>query len=72
MGRSILWVVSWCNLLCFVAHLPALQGVPPSMLPAGTILRFAVSRPGSVAGLPACRLPPGTSGSNLYAYMVVS
>lgn len=44
----------------------------PPLLPPGAILRFAVSRNGAVAGLPAFRLPPNTNGSNLYAYMVVS
>ncbi|PRW59859.1 Phosphatidylinositol N-acetylglucosaminyltransferase subunit Q [Chlorella sorokiniana] len=36
-----------------------------------TTLRFAASRDGCIAGLPAFRLPPNTIGSNLYAYVVV-
>ncbi|PRW59599.1 serine threonine- kinase PEPKR2-like [Chlorella sorokiniana] len=45
------------------------QPSQPGQLMAGTTLRFAASRGGCLAGLPAFRLPPSTKGSNLYAYI---
>ena len=62
---------SYCCVL--LPALPAASFVAQSgpVVP-GAILRFAPSRDGCIAGLPALRLPPSTSGSNLYAYVVVS